>query len=155
MYREKFEAVHKTYCLVYKFKIPSYNDGNVIFLQIVSMLLLLQCEHLDLLPWDPFFHNWKQNPFHDNIKIMKILPLCEWAFACLILRTASFCGSVKSQLIHLSDVFQIKLQRQKSGLYANYITSYRLSMSQPVMLTLRCFFVSFVEHAQGERKITW
>ena len=59
----------------------SHCDGNIIFLQIFFCAVVsLQCEHLHLLPWDPFFfcschHNWEQNPFHDDIKIMKLLPL--------------------------------------------------------------------------------
>ena len=62
-------------------KARSHCDGNIIFLQIFFCALVsLQCEHLHLLPWDPFFfcrchHNWEQNPFQDDIKIMKIMPL--------------------------------------------------------------------------------
>ena len=62
-------------------KARSHCDGNIIFLQIFFCALVsLQCEHFHLLPWDPFFfcschHNWEQNPFHDDIKIMKIMPL--------------------------------------------------------------------------------
>ena len=56
---------------------------------LVSMMLSLQCEHLHLiLILIPIFfvcdtsffrcrcyHNWVQNPFHDDIKAMKITPV--------------------------------------------------------------------------------
>ena len=56
----------------------SHCDWNLVFCKYFSMPLSLQCKHLHLLPWYPFFrchchHNWSQNPFSDDIKIWILL----------------------------------------------------------------------------------
>ena len=65
----------------------SHYDSNITFYKYFSMPLLLQYQHFHLLVWDPFFrchcrHNWVQNPFNDDIQMIKILslpPQCERA----------------------------------------------------------------------------